>query len=168
MSVPLVVLGPIRLNERDELFDRFAEIVEHGEGFPQAHPLTRQVFEDAWVHPVSAVVVARVEDHVAGAYYLKPNYPGRAAHIANAGYFVAPTYRRRGIGRMLIEDSIKRAPHLGFDAIQFNLVFESNPAGAMYEALGWSQVGRIPNAVEGEDAIVYWRSLRPSASHQAP
>ena len=50
-------------------------------------------------------------------------------------------------------------PALGFDAIQFNLVFESNPARTMYEALGWTEVGRVPHAVEGEDAIVYWRSL---------
>jgi len=26
---------------------------------------------------------------LAGAYYLKPNFPGRASHIADAGYVVA-------------------------------------------------------------------------------
>jgi ribosomal protein S18 acetylase RimI-like enzyme len=41
----------------------------------------------------------------------------------------------------------------------FNLVFESNPARAMYERLGFKEVGRIPAAVEGEDAVIYWRSL---------
>jgi ribosomal protein S18 acetylase RimI-like enzyme len=48
---------------------------------------------------------------------------------------------------------------LGFDAMLFNLVFESNPARDMYRRLGFTEVGRIPQAVEGEDALIYWRSL---------
>ncbi len=80
------------------------------------------------MHHATVVVVARSDDRVVGAYYLKPNQPGRAAHIANAGYVVDRPYRGRGIGRLLVEDSIRRAPLVGFDAIQFNLVFESNPA----------------------------------------
>ena len=63
------------------------------------------------------------------------------------------------IARALIEDSIWRAPLVGFDAIQFNLVFASNPARSLYEELGWRKIGQIPEAVEGEDAIIYWRSV---------
>jgi hypothetical protein len=29
----------------------------------------------------------------------------------------------------------------------------------MYRQLGFQEVGRIPAAVDGEDAVVYWRSL---------
>jgi hypothetical protein len=58
-----------------------------------------------------------------------------------------------------VEDSIERAPTVGFDAIQFNLVFESNPARTLYEELGWEQIGRVPDAVEGEAAIIYWRRV---------
>jgi hypothetical protein len=43
--------------------------------------------------------------------------------------------------------------------MQFNLVFASNPARQMYRQLGFLEVGRIPAAVDGEDAVVYWRSL---------
>jgi hypothetical protein len=43
--------------------------------------------------------------------------------------------------------------------MMFNLVFESNPARAMYRQLGFDEVGRVPRAVEGEDAVIYWRSL---------
>ena len=68
-------------------------------------------------------------------------------------------FRGRGIGRLLVEDSIARAPAVGFDAIQFNLVFESNPARQLYEELGWQQMGRVPNAVDGEPAIIYWRAV---------
>jgi hypothetical protein len=29
----------------------------------------------------------------------------------------------------------------------------------MYRQLGFEEVGRVPRAVEGEDAVIYWRSL---------
>jgi GNAT superfamily N-acetyltransferase len=129
------------------------------EGYPQAPPLTYDVFEETWLHHATAVVVARCDGVVAGGYYLKPNQPGRAAHIANAGYVVDRPFRRRRVGRLLVEDSITRAPLFGFDAVQFNLVFASNPARALYEELGWRRIGQVPRAVEGEDAIIYWRAV---------
>jgi GNAT superfamily N-acetyltransferase len=151
-------LRPLAPDDHDALFDLFSDIVETGEGWPQEPPLTREVFARVWID-VTATVVAVVGDHLAGAYVLKPNHPGRAAHIANAGYIAAPAWRGRGVGRALVEDSIVRAPAAGFDAIQFNLVFESNPARALYEELGWEQIGRLPDAVEGEAAIIYWRAV---------
>jgi GNAT superfamily N-acetyltransferase len=155
-----VTIGPIRADEVEPLFELFARIVAAGEGYPHAPPLTRSGFAATWVDPVTVVVVARSEQGgLAGAYYLKPNSPGRAAHIANAGYLVDAPWRGRGIGRRLVEDSIERAPTVGFDAIQFNLVFESNPARRLYEELGWQQIGRVPRAVDGEDAIIYWREV---------
>jgi GNAT superfamily N-acetyltransferase len=155
-----VVVGPLGDTEHDMLFEIFDDVVVSGAGYPQAPPLTRGMFDATWVTPVTLTVAARIDDIVVGAYYLKPNSPGRAAHIANAGYVVDGDHRRHGIGRLLVEDSLWRAPLLGFDAIQFNLVFVSNPARALYEELGWREVGRIPDAVDGEDAIIYWRRVR--------
>jgi GNAT superfamily N-acetyltransferase len=155
----VVALGPVAAAEHDALFDIFADIVATGSGYPQAPPLTREMFDATWVTPVTMTVVARLGGAVAGAYYLKPNFPGRAAHIANAGYAVAAARRGRGIGRLLVEDSLWRAPLLGFRAMQFNLVFAGNPARSLYEELGWREIGRIPEAVEGEDALIYWRRL---------
>jgi ribosomal protein S18 acetylase RimI-like enzyme len=54
---------------------------------------------------------------------------------------------------------LRAARQLGFDAMMFNLVFESNTARQMYRRLGFEEVGRIPRAVEAEDALIYWRSL---------
>lgn len=159
-----VAIGPVQEGERRSLFDIFADVVERGDGYPHEPPLTPEVFDSVWDGPRTNVVAARARGDgsstsLLGAYYLRPNFPGKAAHIANAGYVVARSARGRGIGRLLVEDSIRRAPLAGFDAIQFNLVFASNPARTMYEALGWEAVGRIPRAVEGDDAIVYWRSV---------
>lgn len=152
-------VGPLRHSERHALFALFSGVVERGEGYPQSPPLTQEDFEASFGRAARAVVVARVGDELAGAYYLKPNFPGRAGHIANAGYLVDPRWRGRGVARVLVEDSLERARQLGFDAMLFNLVFESNPARRLYEELGFTVTGRVPAAVEGEDALVYWRPL---------
>jgi GNAT superfamily N-acetyltransferase len=145
-------------DDRDALWAIFEHVVATGQGFPDAPPLDDARFAASWVDP-PVVVVAVDDGRVVGAYYLKPNFPGKAAHIANAGYVVAEAARGRGIGRALVEDSIQRAPAAGFDAIQFNLVFESNPARALYEELGWREVGRLPRGVDGEPALIYWRDV---------
>ena len=72
---------------------------------------------------------------------------------------VAPDFRRRGVGTALVEHSLAEAGRHGFDAMMFNLVIESNPSRRLYERLGFEPVGRVPDAVAGEDAIVYWRRL---------
>jgi GNAT superfamily N-acetyltransferase len=158
-----VEIGPIADSEHGELFALFAGVVSSGEGYPHSPPLTRQVYNQTFVEPVTIVVVARIGGLVAGAYYLKPNFPGRAAHIANAGYLVVSTARLKGVGRALVLDSIERAPLVGFDAIQFNLVFESNPARSLYRELGWTEIGIIPSAVDGEAAVIYHRFVGPNA-----
>jgi GNAT superfamily N-acetyltransferase len=162
-SGDVVVLGPLEDKDTPTLFVLFSDVVATGDGYPHSPPLTRHDFESTWVTPVSIVVAAKLEGRLVGAYYLKPNFVGKAAHIANAGYLVASEVRGRGIGRALVEDSAWRAPLVGFDAIQFNLVFESNPARSLYEELGWRETGRVPDAVDGEDAIVYWRRVGGSA-----
>ena len=155
-------VGEVELVETDAgepgLWELFEGIVARGEGFPQLPPLQRREYDEMWGR-ATVLVAARVGGALAGAYYLKPNGPGLAAHVANAGYAVTPEARGRGVGRRLVEDSITRAPGAGFDAIQFNFVFEHNPARRLYEELGWQQVGRVPNAVEGEAAIIYWRAV---------
>ncbi len=143
----------------DELFAAYAHIVAAGDGFPHASPLSREAFDDYWIAHSSAVWIIRSGGELVGAYYVKPNFVGRAAHIANAGYFVLEPHRGRGLGRRLVEHSLRQARQLGFDAMQFNLVFASNPARNMYRKLGFVELGRVPAAVDGEDAVIYWRSL---------
>lgn len=151
----------------EELFSAYEAIVAAREGFPHEPPLTRAEFEEYWLSHSTAVVLARTGAGLVGAYYLKPNFVGRASHIANAGYFVVAGERHKGIGRRLVLDSFSRARSLGFDALQFNLVFESNPARRLYEELGFKVIGRLPQAVEGEDALIYWRALSDEAEERS-
>jgi hypothetical protein len=59
----------------------------------------------------------------------------------------------------LVRHSLAEAHRLGFDAMMFNLVMESNPSRQLYESVGFKQVGRVPNAIGHQDAIIYWRAL---------
>jgi GNAT superfamily N-acetyltransferase len=155
-----VVIGPLRGAALDDLFAMFVDAVARGEGYPQRPPTTRNEFDDLWVRPTTALIGATGPNGLLGAYYLKPNGPGLAAHIANAGYLVGRAARRSGIGRLLVADSIDRAPLVGFDAMQFNFVFADNPARPLYEELGFRVVGEVPDAVgPGRNAVIYWRSV---------
>jgi L-amino acid N-acyltransferase YncA len=145
--------------DHDALFAIYAHVVEEGGAFPREPPVDEETFREAWIDGKTGVYVAEVDGAVCGSYHLLPNYDGLAAHIANSGYMVAPEYRRRGVGRALVEHSLQEARSRGFDAMMFNLVIESNASRELYERLGFEAVGRVPEAIRGEDAIVYWRKL---------
>lgn len=148
--------------DHGELLDAFRVVVAAGEGYPQdpAEPVTVAAFDAYWLAPARIGVVARATDgRLAGAYTMKPNNVGRAGHVANAGYFVVADQRSSGLGEALVRDSMEVARSLGFDAMQFNFVFESNPARHLYERLGFEVVGRVPEVIDGEAVCIYWRRL---------
>jgi GNAT superfamily N-acetyltransferase len=150
-----------RAADADEptLRDLFNQTVAETGGYPHEPPVGAAEFAEYWIRGNALVVVGEHDEEAACSYFLKANHPGRAAHIANAGYLVAPKMQGRGLGRRPVEHSIMCAREHGFRSIQFNLVFASNPARPMYEDLGFRVVGRLPAAVDGEDALIYWRDL---------
>ena len=144
----------------EALFAAYAEALEEGGSFPGEPPADRNHMRAVWLEDNTATVSATLDGEFAGFYYLRPNFSGRAADIANAGYLVLRAMRGRGVGRALLEDSLERARELGFRAMMFNLVFERNPARRLWEAAGFEVIGRIPGAIGGEqDALIYWREL---------
>src|SRR4051812_3828984 len=150
-----LVLADATEADRSRLLEIFTDVVERGDGYPESAPLQPDRFAASWVDP-PVVVVARLAREVVGAYYLKPNFPGRAAHIANAGYVVA----RGPAAPVSVDDSSRTrssGPPLRASTPMFTLVFESNPARPLYKGLGWRAVGRVPRAVDNEPAVIYWR-----------
>ena len=148
------------VDDYDELYTAFSRIVGAGEGFPQLPPLTREDFDDYWIRHSAAVSVARFGGYLIGASYIKPNYVGRAAHIANAGYFVLAPYRGTGVGRTPGGALAARGapPRFRRHDVQPRLRVQPGPRHVPASS-GFDEVGRIPGAVEGEDAVIYWRSL---------
>jgi ribosomal protein S18 acetylase RimI-like enzyme len=144
----------------DSIYAAYAAAVDTGEAFPRHSPTTRATFRKAWLHDKTSVFVARTRAAGAvGSYWLRPNFPERAAHIANAAYVVAQDHQRRGVGRLLVLHSLEEARLRGYDAMMFNLVLAQNPAVPLYEECGFTELGRIPSAVAGTDALILWRAL---------
>lgn len=140
------------------------EVVRDALAFPQTTELTpaegRQFF-----HSQTHCGVAVQDDHVLGLYILHPNNEGRCGHIANASYAVSSTARNRGIGRLLVVDSLNEAKRHGFRIMQFNAVVATNVwARHLYEDLGFIQLGTIPGGFRLKDGTYadicpYYREL---------
>lgn len=91
------------------------------------------------------------EGDVLGAFYVKPNFPGRCSHVCNGGFITDPRFRQRGVGRLMGVAFLALARDLGYSASYFNLVFESNKASlALWESLGFERVATLPQAARLE------------------
>ena len=164
--VELVLAGNRDLPALAKLYDR---IVAEGTSYPHERPLTEDEFQDYWVRGKSTVVAyerpGKVVPELLGAFYLKPNWPGRSRHVANVGFIVAPEWRNRGLGWLLGAVMLDYAKELGYRGVIFNLVFSENQvARRLWEKLGFHVLGVIPGAVRKndatyQDALIMFRSL---------
>ena len=127
------------------------EVVEEGIAFPQEETLDEQSAAEFFAQQTHCGVVVD-DDRVIGLYILHPNNVGRCGHIANASYAVGSAARGKGVGRLLVEDSMAQAKTHGFRVLQFNAVVSTNSrARHLYEKLGFVQLGTIPGGFRMPD-----------------
>jgi RimJ/RimL family protein N-acetyltransferase len=166
--------SPVQLvlaDERDvePLRRLYRVIVDEGNSYPHDRFPDQDDFMDYWFRGKSTVV-AYVSDRagasgMAGAFYLKPNWPGRAGHVANAGFIVVPDWRSKGLGWLLGTTMLAYAKQLGYRGVIFNLVFSENVvARRLWDKLGFKELGAIPGAVRKndgtyQDSVIMFRSL---------
>lgn len=79
-------------------------------------------------------------------------YPGRASHRAEIGpFYIIPDAQGSGAAATLMDALVTLAPSLGIWQLEL-AVNEDNPrAIALYLRHGFTQIGRIPNALIGKD-----------------
>ena len=126
-------------------------------------------FGEAWTRsqcagilPMAGVklILARLGDGTAAGFSLFRTV-GPEAELLLLG--VSPQHRRRGIGRMLLEDFVDQARENGSSRIHLE-VRDGNPAVVMYRRAGFSCVGRRRKYYRGRsggefDALTFSRSL---------
>ncbi len=144
-------------------------IVAEGTSYPHDRFPDQDDFMEYWFRgksTVAAYLRDRTRDaQMLGAFYLKPNWPGRARQVANAGFIVAPEWRNKGMGWLLGATMLQYAKELGYRSVIFNLVFSENQAARhLWKKLGFTELGVIPGAVRKndgtyQDGVIVFRSL---------
>lgn len=126
-------------------------IVRRGMAFPQEEELTMETGR-GFFGSQSHCGVACCDGRVVGLYILHPNNVGRCGHISNASYAVEPSMSNKGIGSMLVEDSLGVARDLGFRLMQFNAVVQDNASAIhLYEKEGFVRIGTVPGGFRSAD-----------------
>lgn len=99
--------------------------------------------------------VAELEGEIAGCCGIR-NMAGEG-EITNV--VVAEKFRRRGIGRALMEYMLKEAKLLGMESETLEVRVSNTPAIRLYESLGFKGEGIRPNFYEKprEDALIMWK-----------
>jgi L-amino acid N-acyltransferase YncA len=126
-------------------------VVDAGETYVWRPTPTSDAMRRIWLEPEPWNVVVAVADEgaVVGTAKCGPNRPGRGAHIATASFMVDPARQGEGIGRALGEHILQWASEAGYHGMQFNAVVESNTGAlALWESLGFSTVGVVPEAFD--------------------
>ena len=135
----------------EDMAEVWNEVVRDGIAFPQEDVLDAQTAA-AFFGEQTHCGVAVEDGRVIGLYILHPNNIGRCGHISNASYAVGSSARGKGVGRMLVEDSLAKAKENGFRVMQFNAVVASNASARhLYEKLGFVQLGTIPGGFRMPD-----------------
>ncbi|MBL4750210.1 MAG: GNAT family N-acetyltransferase [Amylibacter sp.] len=118
-----------------------------------------------WCDGSHSAFVAEIDGCVLGTYYICPNQGGNGGHICNCGFATHADARGKGVARAMLEHSLKTAPEMGFQAMQFNFVLANNTrAVAIWQRYGFDIIGRIPKAFNHPedglvDALVMHKSL---------
>ncbi len=169
-----VELATMLPEEAESVRSLLNTIIEEGTSYPQSYPLSPSEFAEYWLKGQAYVVKPwdpaialspAASSEIWGAFYIKPNFPGRCSHICNAGFIVPPAHRGQGLGRWMGTQALPLAKSLGYEAMMFNLVFATNtPSLAIWASLGFQELTRIPAAVHLPDgttteAVMLYRSL---------
>ena len=162
-----VTLRPSTSRDSDAVWRIFSEILREGTTYAPDETMGEAAFLRDWFGRGGEQWVAESEGQVMGAYTVRPNQPGRGAHIATASYGVHTESRGQGLGRLLGTHSLERARALGYAALQFNFVVSTNTAAVrLWERLGFRVLATLPRAFRHRqlgpvDALVLWRDLLP-------
>ena len=91
--------------------------------------------------PHAAVYVAENDDGIVARLSLARDSHPASPHVADLGLMVAAAYRRRGIGRSLLEQAVEWARENGVEKLELHVFPHNEPAIRLYEQFGFEREG---------------------------
>lgn len=155
MNIANIAIRQFQREDIPEVNAIWNQVVEDGVAFPQMEPLDEES-GIAFFEEQSFTGLACDEDtgEIVGLYILHPNNVGRCGHICNASYAVKKNLRGQHIGEKLVTHCLSKGKELGFRILQFNAVVKTNHSAlALYEKLGFVQLGTIPGGFLTRDGV---------------
>jgi putative acetyltransferase len=92
-------------------------------------------------HPDAAVFVAEEQGHVVARLSLARDPHPASRHVADLGLMVDAEHRRRGIGRILLEEAVAWAREAGVRKLELHVFPWNEPALRLYESFGFRREG---------------------------
>lgn len=162
----MISIRPITDADWDAVWTVLEPVFRAGETYAYQTDITKEQARAVWVDQPAATFVALADDGaVLGTYILKPNQPGRGAHVCNCGYVVSEAARGRGVASAMCDHSQEQARAMGFRAMQYNLVVATNEGAVrLWKSKGFDIVGTLPGAFDHPrlgfvDAHVMYKTL---------
>jgi L-amino acid N-acyltransferase YncA len=103
---------------------------------------------------------------IAGWLGFQSFYSARPAYHATAelSIYIAPHFRRQGIGRKLLQRAIEQSPDLGIKTLVGAIFATNQPSLHLFEQFGFERWGYFPQIAEFEsgtcDLIIVGRKIR--------
>jgi RimJ/RimL family protein N-acetyltransferase len=92
-------------------------------------------------HPDAAVFVAELDGELVARLSLARDPHPASRHVADLGLMVAAAYRRRGVGRRLLDEAVAWARASDVRKLELHVFPWNEPALALYESLGFEREG---------------------------
>jgi ribosomal protein S18 acetylase RimI-like enzyme len=161
------VLSPLNANQLNQLTDLLIAVVAEGASVGFLPPLAREEAERYWegaLAPGVILLVAEQAGRIVGTVQLELAQRANGRHRAEVNkMLVHPACRRQGIARRLMAELETVARREGRTLLHLD-TREGDPSNALYRALGYVEVGRIPNWARSADGrlaatVFYYKEL---------
>jgi len=92
----------------------------------------------------------RIRWEIAGWLSLSSFYDGRPAYHATAevSVYIHKDHRRKGVGRGLLMEAIRRAPALGLNTLTGGIFAHNEPSIKLFESFGFERWAHFPKVAE--------------------
>ncbi|MEF2965691.1 GNAT family N-acetyltransferase [Paenibacillus sp. M1] len=138
----------------DGLSELLVDVVDGGASLGFLPPLKRSNAAEYWGHvhqPEVLLWIARSKDRIVGTVQLHLCTKENGLHRAEiAKLMTAPDYRRKGLGRSLMQTAEMHARQEARNLIVLD-TRDGDPSNLLYESLGYMKGGTIPRFAKSAD-----------------